>query len=251
MRDPQRLEFGVLGPLEVARGTESLTPSAPKQRALLALLLLNANTVVSTDRLIDDLWGEDPPSTAQAALQVHVSHLRRLLERGRGKDDQHDVARYAASGLPAQDRAGAARPPAASSSLAAEGGAALSDGRAEAAGAMLRGALELCAGPALADLLFEPFAEVPAARLEELRLAALEKRLDADLVCGRHADVAGELQELCAEHPLREGFAGQLMLALYRCGRQAEALEAYQRTRKTLVDELGIEPGTGAAAARA
>ena len=108
---------------------------------------------------------------------------------------------------------------------------------------MLREALALWRGPALADLLFETFAQVPAARLEELRLAALEKRIDADLACGRHAELVGELQQLCAVHPVQEGFAAQLMLALYRSGRQAEALDVYQKTRSALVDELGIDPG--------
>jgi SARP family transcriptional regulator, regulator of embCAB operon len=242
MGDSDTLAFGVLGPLEVMRGAESLTPSAPKQRALLALLLLNANNVVSTDRLIDDLWGEEPPVTAQAALQVHVSHLRRLLEPGSGKGGPHDtlVTRppgYVLTISPEQlDLHRFER-------LTAEGATALAEGRAEAAAALLRDALALWRGPALADVLFEPFAEVPAARLEELRLGALERRLDADLARGRHAEVVGELQELCTEHPLREGCAVQLMLALYRSGRQAEALEAYQRARTTLVEELGIEPG--------
>ncbi len=242
MRDTRKLEFGVLGPLEVVRGAESLTPSAAKQRALLALLLLNANSVVSTDRLIEDLWGETPPLTAQSALQVHVSQLRRLLEPKRGKGEPYDTVVTRPPGYLlkiAPEQLDLHR----FESLVAEGAEALGDGRPQVAAAKLREALALWRGPALADVLFETFAQVPAARLEELRLAALEKRVEADLACGRHAELVGELQELCAAHPLQERFAAQLMLALYRCGRQAEALEVYQQTRRTLVDELGIDPG--------
>ena len=242
MNDAARLEFGVLGPLEVLRGGEPITPSAAKQRALLALLALNANSVVSADRLIDEIWGEDAPATAQSALQVHVSQLRRVLEPKRAQRSAYEVVvtrppGYVLRVAPEQlDLRRFER-------LVGEGAQALADGRADTAAETLRGALTLWRGPALADLLFEPFAQVPAARLEELRLAALEKRIEADLACGRHAELVVELQELCATHPLREGFAGQLMLALYRCGRQAEALDVYQRARSTLVDELGIDPG--------
>ena len=242
MRDAETLEFGVLGPLEVTRGAESLTPRAAKQRALLTVLLLNANSVVSTDRLIDDLWGETPPATAQSALQVHVSQLRRLLEPRRGRGEQHDVVVTRQPGYLikiASEQLDLQR----FERLVDEASAELAGQRPETAAATLRDALALWRGPALADLTFEAFAQVPAARLEELRLAALEKRIEADLACGRHLELAGELQELCVEHPLREGFTGQLMLALYRSGRQAEALDVYHRIRKTLVDELGIDPG--------
>lgn len=242
MGDATRLQFGILGPLEVLWGAESRTPSAAKQRALLALLLLNANSAVSADRLIDELWGEDAPATAHSALQVHVSQLRRVLEPSRAQGDAHEVVvtrppGYAARIAPDQlDLHRFER-------LLAEGAQSLADGRAQAASAMLAEALALWRGPALADLLFEPFALVPAARLEELRLAALEKRIEADLACGRHTQLVGELQQLRATHTLHEGFGAQLMLALYRCGRQAEALEVYQQMRRTLVDELGIDPG--------
>ena len=242
MGDATRLEFGILGPLEVLWGAESRTPSAAKQRALLALLLLNANSAVSADRLIDELWGEDAPATAQSALQVHVSQLRRVLEPNRAQGDAHEVVLTRPPGYVvriAPDQLDLHR----FERLLAEGAQALADGQAQAASAMLGEALALWRGPALADLLFETFALVPAARLEELRLAALEKRIEADLACGRHTQLVGELQQLCATHTLHEGFGAQLMLALYRCGRQAEALEVYQQTRRTLVDELGIDPG--------
>jgi DNA-binding SARP family transcriptional activator len=242
MGDATRLEFGVLGPLEVLRGTDSLTPSAAKQRALLALLLLNANTVVSSDRLIDELWGADAPATAQSALQVHVSQLRRVLEAKRAQRDAYEVVVTRPPGYllrVAPDQLDLQR----FERLVAEGVQDLADGRSQAAAERLGEGLALWRGPALADLLFEPFAQVPAARLEELRVAALEKRIDADLGCGRHAELVGELQQLCAVHPTQEGIAGQLMLALYRSGRQAEALDVYQKTRAALVDELGIDPG--------
>ena len=222
-------------------GADSRTPSAAKQRALLALLLLNANSAVSADRLIDELWGEDAPATAQSALQVHVSQLRRVLEPHRGQGDTHEVVVTRPPGYVvrlAPDQLDLHR----FERLLAEGAQSLADGRPQAASALLGEALALWRGPALADLLFETFALVPAARLEELRLAALEKRIEADLACGRHSQLVGELQQLCATHTLHEGFGAQLMLALYRCGRQAEALEVYQHTRRTLVDELGIDP---------
>jgi DNA-binding SARP family transcriptional activator len=241
MDETARLEFGLLGPLEVRRGAESLTPSAAKQRALLALLLLNANNVVSTDRLVDELWGEKAPATAQSALQVHVSQLRRVLEPRRAQRDAHGIVVTRPPGYLVQiapEQLDLHR----FERLVTEGAQALADGRATTASTTLREALALWRGPALADLMYESFAQAPASRIEELRLAALEKRVEADLASGRHAELVGELQELCAEHPLREGFAGQLMLALYRCRRQAEALETYQQARHRMVDDLGIEP---------
>jgi DNA-binding SARP family transcriptional activator len=242
MEETERLAFGVLGPLEVTRGTESLTPSAARQRALLALLLLNANNVVSADRLIDELWGDDAPATATSALQVHVSQLRRVLEPKRTRGDAYELVVTRAPGYLiriAPEQLDLLR----FERLVADGAQALGDGRAQEAAAVLHDAFALWRGPALADLLYEAFAQVPAARLEELRLAALERRIEADLACGQHAGLIGELQQLCAAHPLLEGFAAQLMLALYRSGRQAEALDVYQKTRSVLVDELGIDPG--------
>jgi DNA-binding SARP family transcriptional activator len=241
MGETDPLEFGLLGPLEVRRGAEVLTPSAAKQRALLALLLLNANSVVSTDRLVDELWGEKAPATAPSALQVHVSQLRRVLEPRRAQRDAHGVVVTRPPGYLVQiapEQLDLHR----FERLVGDGAQALADGRASAASATLREALALWRGPALADLMYESFAQAPASRLEELRLAALEKRLEADLASGHHAELVGELQELSTEHPLREGFAGQLMLALYRCRRQAEALETYQRARRHMVEDLGIEP---------
>ena len=227
------MEFRILGPLEASSSDVPLKLAAPKQRALLAILLLNANEVVSTDRLIDGLWGEAPPRRAAKAIQVYVSQLRKALDPGvivsrppgyviELEADQLDLHRF--------------------ERLAAEGRRALKQQDPPTAAAKLREALSLWRGAPLADLAYESFAQVETARLEELRLAALEDRIDADLGLGRHAELIGELEALVSAHALRERLRGQLILALYRCRRQAEALEAYRAARRVLVEELGIEP---------
>jgi YVTN family beta-propeller protein len=227
------MEYRVLGPLEVRDGERSLPLAGAKQRALLALLLVNANHVVSRDRLIDELWGEQPPGTAVASLQVYVSRLRKLLPQGtlltrppgyllEVAPDELDLRRF--------------------ERLLAEGRETLAHGESERASTVLREALALWRGPALAEFAFDRFAQAEIGRLEDLRLAAVEQRIEADLALGRHADLIGELEALIAENPHREHLRAELMLALYRSGRQAEALEAYQDARRALVDELGIEP---------
>jgi DNA-binding SARP family transcriptional activator len=229
-----RMEFRILGPLEVRRDRQPMPIAGAKERALLAILLLAANEPVTTDRLVDELWGEAPPSTARKSLQVRVATLRRLLPDGvlvtRGgsyvievERDQLDLHRF--------------------ERLVSEASDALEAGEPDEAASMLRDALALWRGPALADFAYESFAEPAIARLEELRLAALELRIEAELSAGRHTQLIGELKGLIAAHPVRERLRGQLMLALYRDGRQAEALELYQQTRQTLSEELGIEPG--------
>ncbi len=228
------MEFRVLGPLEVRDGERSLPLAGAKQRALLALLLVNANRVVSRDRMIDELWGERPPETAVQSLQVYVSRLRkllppeRLLTRPPGyllevEPEELDVQRF--------------------ERLLAEGRAAAGD--PEHASRLLHEALALWRGPPLAEFAFDGFAQAEIGRLEDLRLAAVEERVEADLALARPAELIGELEALVAEHPHRERLRGQLMLALYRSGRQAEALAAYQAARRALVDELGIEPSAG------
>jgi DNA-binding SARP family transcriptional activator len=224
------MDFRLLGPLEVVDGDRALDLGPPKQRALLALLLLHANAVVPTERLIDELWGGSPPATVAKSVQTYVSRVRkqlgggRLLTRAPGyvlrlDPSELDLARF--------ERL-----------LGEATGAA-----PEAAAARLGDALALWRGPPLADLAYEPFAQIEIARLEELRQAALEQRVEADLALGRHAQLVGELQGLVAQDPLRERLHGQLMLALYRCGRQADALAAYRAARGALVEQLGIEPG--------
>ena len=229
------LEFKVLGPLEVRRDGSTLALAGGKPRAVLAVLLLHANEPVSAERLAGALWGEDAPAKATRTVLVHVSRLRRAL----GDDELVTTSRagYRLRVRPGElDLEQFER-------LVEDGRRALAEARAEQAGALLREALALWRGPALADVAFEPFAVAEIARLEEERVAAVEARVEADLAAGRGAELVPELQRLVGEHPLRERLHGQLMLALYRAGRQSEALEAYRRAREMLVEQLGIEPG--------
>jgi DNA-binding SARP family transcriptional activator len=213
------MEFRILGPLEVYSDGHAVDLGGAKQRALLAVLLLHANQVVSQDTLIESLWESDPPASAQKALQMYVSGLRKLLGKERVEtrppgyllrvaDDELDLGRF--------------------QQLREQG--------------KLTEALGLWRGPPLSDFAYNGFAQAEIARLEDQRLTCLEERFEQELEAGRHGELTGELEALVAQHPLRERLRGQLMLALYRSGRQAEALDAYQRARSTLVDELGIEP---------
>jgi DNA-binding SARP family transcriptional activator/pimeloyl-ACP methyl ester carboxylesterase/class 3 adenylate cyclase len=225
------VEFELLGPLRVVEGGRDVTPTRPKQRALLAMLLLRREEVVPGAQLIEALWGEAPPGTAQTALHGHVSTLRKLLGTDRIRTrppgyllrvsaDELDLARFESLVAQARER----------------------DDPDERS-ACLREALSLWRGEPLAELRYEAFAEREIARLAELRLAAVEDRVDADLALGRHHELVAELEPLVAEHPFREPLRGQLMLALYRCGRQAEALQVLQSGRRALVEELGLDPG--------
>ena len=235
------VEFRILGPLEVHEDGRSLALGGAKPRSLLAILLLNANQVVSSDRLIDELWGAEAPDTAPKALQVHVSQLRKALEPGRAPGEAGRVLVTRAPGYLLQlepdelDLGCFER-------LASEGRAALAARDPAGAASLLREALALWRGPPLAEVAYTDFAQREISRLEELRLSILEDRIQADLDCGRHAELIGELETLVAEEPLRERPRAQLMLALYRSGRQAEALDAYREARRALVEELGIEP---------
>jgi DNA-binding SARP family transcriptional activator len=224
------MEFRLLGPLEVVDGDRRLTLGGVKPRSLLAMLLLHANEVVSADRLIDELWGDEAPATAAKSIQVYVSRLRKDLGEGRlatrapgyvlnVDPSEFDLARF--------------------EQLVLEADGASTEHRA----AKLREALSLWRGAPLADLAYEQFAQTDIARLEEMRLAALERRIDADLARGAHATLAGELEAAIAAHPLRERLRWQLMLVLYRSARQADALEAYNRARHDLSEQLGLEPG--------
>jgi DNA-binding SARP family transcriptional activator len=227
------VDFSILGPLEVVRDGRPVPIGGARERALLSLLLLRANEAVTPDRLIDELWGDPPPPTARKSLQVRVAGLRRalgadvLVSRGGAyaihvDTTQLDLRRF--------------------EQLLSGGARALADGNPRSAVSELREALALWRGPALAEFAYESFAQPAIARLEELRLTALELRIDADLALARHAHVVGELKDLVAAHPLRERLQGQLMLALYRDGRQAEALDVYRQARDMLVAELGLEP---------
>jgi DNA-binding SARP family transcriptional activator len=224
------VEFRVLGPLEVVAHGRVLPLGGTRQRALLALLLTCANEVVSADRLIDELWGAEPPGNAPNALHYHVSQLRKALGR-------HDAVVTQEPGytIPVG--------PEELDLLRFELLVQKAEGeQPELAARSLREALALWRGPALADLAQESFAQLEVLRLEELRLAALERRFEADLALGCSVEIVSEVQALVREHPYRERPRASLMHALYASGRQAEALEVYRETRRLLVDELGIEP---------
>jgi len=224
-------DFRILGPLEIVDETGPLLLGGLKQRAVLAILLLEAPKAVSTDRLIDALWAEQPPRTAATSLQNFISQLRKTL----GADVLvTKPPGYALAIQPEQVDLTRFRHLVATARAATEA--------AERA-ARMREALDLWRGAPLADFEFEPFAQPEIARLKEERLAVVEERIDADLEAGRHAEIVGEVEALVDRHPTRERLRAHLMLALYRSGRQAEALGVYQDARRTLVDQLGIEPG--------
>jgi predicted ATPase/DNA-binding SARP family transcriptional activator len=236
------VEFRILGPVEVldVQG-QQLALGGPKQRALLAVLLLNAGEVVSVERLIDELWGEDPPEGAAHTLQVQVANLRKVLEPARPRRSAGGVLRTQPPGYLVEvghDDLDLGR----FQRLAEQGRAALAAGDPEQAAGLLRAALGLWRGPALADVVLKANGQGEVARLEERRLAALEDRIQAELAAGHHYELVGELEALIVAHPLRERLHGQLLLALYRSGRQAEALAGYRRMREMLAEELGIDP---------
>jgi DNA-binding SARP family transcriptional activator/WD40 repeat protein len=235
------MHFRILGPLEALDEGRTVALSGSKQRALLALLLLHPNETLSRDRLIDELWGEHPPDTATKTVQVHVSRLRKTLgaAAGNGANGLLVTRDHGYELTLAEEQLDARR----FERLLAEGSEELRAGRPELAVPALELALSLWRGPALADLAYEPFVQREIARLEDLRIDALEQLIDAKLALGRHTEVIGQLETLIGEHPYRERLHAQLMLALYRSERQADALQAYQDARRTLVGELGIEPG--------
>jgi DNA-binding SARP family transcriptional activator len=231
------MDFRILGSLEVHQGGRALPLPSGRHRSLLALLLLHANEVVPTDRLIDELWGAEPTQNAVTSLYGYISQLRKALGNGPGR--QALVTRAPGYVLELEPEQLDARR---FERLLANGRAALREDDPAQAAATLRDALALWRGPALSEFAFESFAQAEIRRLEELHLTALEERIEADLALGRHRDVIGELEALVAEQPLRERLRGQLMLALYRAGRQGESLTVYQDGRRTLVEQLGIEP---------
>jgi DNA-binding SARP family transcriptional activator/WD40 repeat protein len=235
------MDFRILGALHALDEGQVLTPRGTKQRALLALLLLHANKTLSTDRLIDELWGEHPPTTATKTLQVHISHLRKTLapKAGNGSDGVIVTRDHGYELTLDPEHLDSHR----FERLVAEGTSELAEGRPESAASAFEGALSLWDGPPLADVAYEPFIQREIARLEELRTAALEHLVEAKLELGRHDEVVVELETLIREHPYRERLRAQLMLALYRSDRQADALQAYHDARRSLVEQLGIEPG--------
>lgn len=228
------MDFYVLGPLRVVAAGRDITPSAPKIRELLALLLLCRNSLVQADSIINELWGEAPPSTALSTLQTYIYKLRKIFDDESAlrtnpfgyslvvPDGNVDVSRF--------------------EMLCQEGKAALDDKKPEQASRVLAEALAMWRGPALSDVAHGQTVTAHVVRLEEMRLRALELRLDADLRLGLHREVVPELKEVTLRHPLHEELHSRLMIALHRSGRRSEALEAYRRLRESLVDELGLEP---------
>src|ERR671914_1539310 len=218
------MQIHLLGPVEVVGDHGPVALGGPKPRALLAMLALEAGSTVSAEHLVDGLWGDDPPATANKLVQLYVSQLRKAL----AASGEHGLIATRGGGYElrvGRDHVDAAR----FERLLAQGAA--------------REALGLWRGPALADVAKEPFAALEVRRLEELRTAALEVAIDQDLEAGRHREVLPELEALLAKEPLRERLHGQRMLALYRCDRQADALEAYRDARAALVEQIGVEPG--------
>ena len=233
------MDFRILGPLEALDEGRDVALAGSKRRALLALLLVHANETVSIERLIDELWGESPPATAAKTVQAHVSRLRKALGVGNGADGVIVTRERGYELTLDPERLDALR----FERLVAEGRSELAAGDPNRAAAAFEAALALWRGAPLANLANEPFVQREAARLDDLRLAALEDLGEAKLALGRHGELVGPLEALIGEHPYRERLRAQLMLALYRCERQADALQAYQDARRTLVEELGIEPG--------
>jgi len=238
---PADLRFRILGPLEVTRGGKALALGGPRQKAVLACLLVHADEVVPIDALADGIWEGRPPDSATGTIRTYVSHLRRVVEAGPAGGNGHVLETtppgYRLRVEPGQlDSDEFER-------LLEQARRARADGAPELALGHLNQALGLWRGPALADFAAESFPHAEAARLDGRRLAAVEERIEVQLALGLHAELVAELEQRAADHPLRERLWGQLMLALYRSGRQAEALGAYQRTRALLAEELGIDPG--------
>jgi DNA-binding SARP family transcriptional activator len=232
------VDFRLLGPFAIRLGEAELRLPGAKERALLAILLLESNRLVPADRLCELLWGRDAPETAANALQVYISHIRRALEPGRQEGDAAELlTRPPGYELRVEpDEIDARR-----FEAGADAGRELLAREPERAAIVLRAALAEWRGPALAEFRSMPFAVAAARRLEERRVEALETRVEADLSLGRHATLVAELEALTSEHPLHEGLHAHLMLALYRSGRQAESLSTCDRLRRRLRDELGID----------
>jgi len=239
--DGQPLVVGLLGPVRAWRGERELELGAPRRRAVLGLLAMRANQTVSRDQLIDGMWGEDPPASAVNALHVYVAGLRGALEPHRGHRSPGKILLASGPGYLLRLEPGQLDAEVFGQHLAAARGSS-ADGDLAGAARSFDAALRLWQAVPLAGVP-GPWAEIERIRLGELRLAAVEERIEVMLALGRHAEAAAALAGLVREHPLREGLRGQLMLALYRCGRQAEALAAFAGTRRVLVEELGIEPG--------
>ncbi|MEV0330963.1 AfsR/SARP family transcriptional regulator [Micromonospora echinospora] len=247
-KDVTALQINVLGPLSVHVGQIDMTPTAPKPRRVLALLAICANRVVRNEQIIEELWENSPPTSVTTTLQTYVYQLRKHLQRalapqpvGTGGSVSGSDLRTFAGGY-MLSLAPEALDSLRFEQLVAQGRAALESGRTETAARILREALALWRGPALVDVTPGPILQVEVLRLEEMSKSALELRIEADLLLGRHHELLSELVGLSARQPTHEGFQAKLMLALYRAGRRSEALGVYQGARKALVAELGVDP---------
>jgi DNA-binding SARP family transcriptional activator len=234
-------EFKILGPLEVMDGSQTHTPTPPKIRSVLALLLLRANRIVTVDSLIEELWGPDPPRSAVTTVQTYIYHLRRLFaaEHLDPPGQQLIVTKptgYTISVAPEQIDAVVFE------GMLERGREEMEEGRFQEAGQLLHEALAMWKGAALADVPQGDLLQAHAIHLEELRINAIELRIRADIKLGRHRALVAELRSLVRTHPLNEWFHGQLIATLSRCGRRGEALQAYQTVRGVLSDELGVDP---------
>ena len=236
----QGVEVAMLGPLEVRVGGTPVAITGPKQRSVVAMLALQPNRVVAVGSLIDAVWGDPAPDGAEHTLQQHISAVRKLLEPSREAAAAEPILVTQSPGYRLRIDVLDADEFEAST---ATGAAAAQAGRWSDALTAFDAALAPWRGPALANVRDSPILHAAAVRLDEQRLATLEMRIDARLACGQSREVVPELEQMVADHPLRERLRGQLMLALYRSGRQADALAAYRAARETLIDELGIEPG--------
>jgi len=237
--DSTQIHIQLLGPLSASLGTSTVTPNAAKQREVLALLALNAGRAVTVSTLIEELWGDHPPRSAATTLQTYIFHLRTSLALDMPRErvaSEFLRTRHSGYQLECSTDVDEFR------RLARAGREAAQAGDPQAVSELLGSALDLWRGPALADVRQGRILESEAASLEETRLGVLERRIQADLVLRRHADILGELTMLAARHPMNENFWGLLMIALYRAGHIARALDAYQRLRAVLGDELGIDP---------
>jgi DNA-binding SARP family transcriptional activator/basic membrane lipoprotein Med (substrate-binding protein (PBP1-ABC) superfamily) len=234
--EPEKTRFRILGVLEAEVGERTLELGGGKQRAALAALLLRAGEVVAVERMVDEIWGESPPPSAAHSLEAYVSRLRKVLAPNGVSLERQGRGYRLALGHAVLDAH-------VFEGLVQEASDAAAAGDDRRAAALSRQALDLWRGPVAAGVLLHLDGRADTERLEEVRLRALEIRIDADLALGRHAELVGELRRLVEEHPYRERLVAELMIALYRSGRQAEALEAYERTRRVLMDDLGIQPG--------
>ena len=234
------MQFNLLGPIQVVDKGHVRTPSSPKQRTVLSLLLLRSNELVSTEALVEELWRDRSPPSAMSTLQTYIYQLRKMFLNG-NHDPHGQILLTKTTGYllrlqPVQldiHHFG---------ELARQGREALADGRTERASTLLHKALNLWRGPALADVEAGPRLEAHITRLHESRLSVLEQRIEADLRLGRHRELIGELKALAAEHPFHEWFYMPLMVALSLSGRRWEALEVYRVLRRVLREELGLEP---------